>query len=101
MIRRARGKRRSQKSLRVQVRRPWPPRYPVSNRATIRRAPMRTESHKRTEDIVVRLNRRLRTFCQCYSTFFQDQTEQELLQSTCEILAAGGELRLAWVGYCD
>jgi C4-dicarboxylate-specific signal transduction histidine kinase len=51
--------------------------------------------------ILDRLNRRLRTLCQCTSTFFQAESEQELLQSICEILVAGGEVRLAWIGYCE
>jgi C4-dicarboxylate-specific signal transduction histidine kinase len=53
------------------------------------------------EEILGRLNRRLRTLYQCTSTFFQAESEQELLQSICEILVAGGEVRLAWVGYCE
>src|SRR5437016_1227470 len=48
-----------------------------------------------------RLHRRLRTLCQCTMTFFQAEGEQELLQSVCEILVAGGEVRLAWIGYCE
>ena len=51
--------------------------------------------------ILDRLNRRLRTLCQCTSTFFQAESEQELLQSLCEILVAGGECQLAWIGYCE
>ena len=38
---------------------------------------------------------------QCNSTIFQAESEQELLQSICDILAAGGEFRLAWIGYCE
>src|SRR5258706_12473550 len=48
-----------------------------------------------------RLNRRMRTPFQCNSMFFQAESEQELLQSICDILVAGGELRLAWIGYCE
>src|SRR5438093_3946433 len=48
-----------------------------------------------------RLHPRLRTLCQCTMTFFQAESEQELLQSICEILVAGGEVRLAWIGYCE
>src|SRR5438309_6924090 len=48
-----------------------------------------------------RLHRRLRTLCQCTMTFFQAESEQALLRSVCEILVAGGEVRLAWVGYCE
>src|SRR5438445_9611969 len=51
--------------------------------------------------ILDRLNRRLRTMCQCTGTFFQAESEQELLQSICEILVASGEVRLAWIGYCE
>src|SRR3989441_3955151 len=59
------------------------------------------EQREAHEAILDRLNRRLRTLCQCTSTFFQAESEQELLQSTCEILVAGGEARLAWIGYCE
>src|SRR2546425_108249 len=48
-----------------------------------------------------RHHRRLRTLCQCTMTFFHAESEQELLQSVCEILVAGGEVRLAWIGYCE
>src|SRR5437016_12558958 len=48
-----------------------------------------------------RLHRRLRTLCQCTMTFFHAESEQELLQSVCEILVVGGEVRLAWIGYCE
>jgi signal transduction histidine kinase len=48
-----------------------------------------------------RLDRRLRTLSQCTSAFFQAASEQELLQSVCETLVAGGEVRLAWIGYCE
>src|SRR5437773_4240477 len=59
------------------------------------------EQREAHEVILDRLNRRLRTLCQCTRTFFQAESEQELLQSTCEILVAGGEARLAWIGYCE
>jgi signal transduction histidine kinase len=59
------------------------------------------EQAKTHDEILNRLNRRLRTVYQCNSTFFQAESEQELLQSICEILVAGGELRLAWIGYCE
>src|SRR5437899_10697564 len=59
------------------------------------------EQREAYEEILGRLNRRLRTLCQCTSTFFQAESEQELLQSICEILVAGGEVRLAWIGYCE
>src|SRR6266702_1632465 len=60
--------------------------------------PEQGEAHEAIPD---RLDRRLRTLYQCTSTFFQAESEQELLQSICEILVAGGEVRLAWIGYCE
>ena len=59
------------------------------------------EQREAHEAILDRLHRRLRTLCQCTNTFFQAESEQELLQSICEILVAGGEVRLAWIGYCE
>ncbi len=53
------------------------------------------------EERLHRLNRRLRTLSQCTSTCLQAESEQALLQSMCEILVAGGECRLAWIGYCE
>jgi hypothetical protein len=50
------------------------------------------------EEILNRLNRRLRTLSECNSALFQAESEQELLQSICDILVAGGEFRLAWIG---
>src|SRR2546428_5255178 len=59
------------------------------------------KQRKPHEEILNRLNRRVRTFYQCNSVLFQAKSEQELLQSICEILVAGGEFRLAWIGYCE
>jgi PAS domain S-box-containing protein len=59
------------------------------------------EQRKTHQEILNRLNRRLRTLHRCNNLFFQAESEQELLQSICEILVAGGELRLAWIGYCE
>src|SRR2546428_12053669 len=59
------------------------------------------KQRKTHEEILNRLNRRVRTLYQCNSVLFQAKSEQELLQSICEILVAGGELRLAWIGYCE
>jgi len=59
------------------------------------------EQAKTHGEILNRLKRRLQTLYQCNSTCFQAESEQELLQSICEILVAGGELRLAWIGYCE
>jgi signal transduction histidine kinase len=49
----------------------------------------------------IRLTRRLRTLYRCNRMFLQARSEQELLQSVCQILVSGDELRLAWVGYCE
>jgi signal transduction histidine kinase len=49
----------------------------------------------------IRLGRRQRTLYRCNRMFFQARGEQELLQSICQILVSGDELRLAWVGYCE
>src|SRR5258708_33949376 len=46
----------------------------------------------------IRLSRRLRTLYRCNREFFQAQNEQELLQSVCQILVAGGDLWLGWFG---
>src|SRR5712691_4592321 len=59
------------------------------------------EQREAYEEILGRLNRRLRALYRCTSAFFQAESEQELLQSICEILVAGGEVRLAWIGYCE
>jgi signal transduction histidine kinase len=59
------------------------------------------EPREAYEQIPGRLNRRLRTLHQCTSTFFRAESEQKLLQSICEVLVAGGEARLAWIGYCE
>src|SRR5438270_10508632 len=53
------------------------------------------------QGVLDRLNRRLRTLCQCSSTLLQVESEQELLKSTGEILVAGGDCRLAWIRYCE
>jgi hypothetical protein len=31
----------------------------------------------------------------------QTESEQDALQSICEILTEGDEFRLAWIGYCE
>ena len=49
----------------------------------------------------IRLSRRLRTLHRCHREFFQAQNELELLQSVCEILGAGDEVCLAWIGYSE
>src|SRR6266853_5097288 len=49
----------------------------------------------------IRLGRRQRTLYRCNRMFFQARSEQELLQSICQIVVSGDELRLAWAGYCE
>lgn len=58
-----------------------------------------TKETRRADASAIR--RRLRTFCRCSREFFQAQSEQELLQSICQILVTGDDLRLAWVGYAE
>jgi C4-dicarboxylate-specific signal transduction histidine kinase len=62
---------------------------------------MLEKAPKEANDGDIRLNRRLRTLYRCNSVFFQAQSEQELLQPICEILVADGDLRVAWIGYCE
>jgi len=63
---------------------------------------MSMQEQRATHDAILdRVNRRLRTLSQCTRTFFQAESEQALLQSLCDILVAGGECRLAWIGYCE
>jgi signal transduction histidine kinase len=62
---------------------------------------MPTKGPKESDNTDIRLHRRLRTLYRCNGVFFQAQSEPELLQSICEILVADGELRLAWIGYCE
>jgi hypothetical protein len=45
-----------------------------------------------------RLDRRLRTFCRCSDVLLQIESEQDALQSICEILVESDEFRLAWIG---
>jgi signal transduction histidine kinase len=49
----------------------------------------------------IRLSRRLQTLYRCNREFFQAQNEQELLESVCQILVAGDDLCLAWIGYSE
>lgn len=48
-----------------------------------------------------RLDRRLRTFCNCGATLFQAGSEAEALQSICAALVDGDDFTLAWIGYCE
>jgi C4-dicarboxylate-specific signal transduction histidine kinase len=60
-----------------------------------------TNETARADASTIRVRRRLRTLTRCSREFFQAQSEQELLQSICQILVAGDDLRLAWVGYAE
>src|SRR5262245_29127467 len=112
--RHAPGKRRSPRSGPVWRGLHWPAKYSGSNRGSVLRilarvhkgrAPLRRvymqEQCDAHEKMLNRLNRKLRTLYQCSSTFLQAESEQELLQSICDILVAGDELRLVWIGYCE
>jgi signal transduction histidine kinase len=59
------------------------------------------EQREAHEQMLNRYDRRLRTLYQCNAVLFQAESEQELLQSLCGILAEDGEIRLAWIGYCE
>ena len=48
-----------------------------------------------------RLNRSLLTLSRCNRVLWQARSEQELLQSICQVLAETAGLRLAWIGYCE
>ena len=50
---------------------------------------------------LTKVSQQLRTFALCSNTLFEAETEHELLQSFCEILVAGDNLSLAWIGYCE
>ncbi len=54
------------------------------------------EQRDKNDEILDRLNRRLRTLYECTGALFQAESEQELLQSICDILVAGGEF--GWPG---
>jgi signal transduction histidine kinase len=62
---------------------------------------MSYKKSKSGDESLIILSRRLRTLSLCNNTFFQAETEQEVLQSICEIVAAGDDLRLVWIGYCE
>jgi signal transduction histidine kinase len=53
------------------------------------------------DEMLNRYSRRVRTLYQCNGALFQAESEHELLQSICDILAAEDEIRLAWIGYCE
>ena len=55
----------------------------------------------RAEVTAQRLDRSARTLSRCNLVLFRARSEQELLQSICQILVETGDLRLAWIGYCE
>jgi C4-dicarboxylate-specific signal transduction histidine kinase len=58
-------------------------------------------TEKLARERLVRLDRRLRTFCRCSEMCFQAEDESKVLQSICAMLVEGDEFRLAWIGYCE
>ena len=62
---------------------------------------MPNEESELARERLDRLDRRLRTFCRCSDMLLQIESEQDALQSICEILTEGDEFRLAWIGYCE
>ena len=62
---------------------------------------MPNEESELARERLDRLDRRLRTFCRCSDMLLQIESEQDALQSICEILIEGDEFRLAWIGYCE
>jgi signal transduction histidine kinase len=73
----------------------------VSNRLALKKTVVRNKVRQSTNEALDRLDRRLRILNECYRTYFRVRSEQELLQSICDILVSDGELRLAWFGYCE
>jgi PAS domain S-box-containing protein len=57
--------------------------------------------HKRAEEKLAGLNRTLQTLYQCNQALVRATEEYELLRSVCRILVEVGDLRMAWVGYCE
>src|SRR5207249_1613204 len=98
MTRLALGGRRSTRFGPVWRGRPWPAPCSVSTRPGWRLMSQQREAYGET---LGRLRRRLRTLHQCTNALLQAESEQALLRSICEILVAGGDVRLAWVGYCE
>jgi C4-dicarboxylate-specific signal transduction histidine kinase len=62
---------------------------------------MSIEEPRPAEKRLIKVSRQLRTLAQCGNAFFHAATEHELLQSICEILVAGDDLSLVWIGYCE
>jgi signal transduction histidine kinase len=62
---------------------------------------MSIEELRPADKNLTKVSRQLRTFSLCSNAFFEAETEHGLLQSFCEILFAGDDLSLAWIGYCE
>jgi signal transduction histidine kinase len=56
---------------------------------------------RQAESSAIVLSRRLGVLYRCNRELLQAESEQQLLQSICQILAAGDDLRLVWVGYAE
>ena len=56
---------------------------------------------KQAEEELKRLNRDLRTICECNQALVRASEEPELLKRICEILVDHGKFRMAWVGYAE
>jgi PAS domain S-box-containing protein len=56
---------------------------------------------RRAEGMAQRLDRSVRTLSRCNLVLFRARSEQELLQSICQILVETGDLHVAWIGYCE
>ena len=53
------------------------------------------------KDGAARLNRSLLTLSRCNRLLWRARSEQELLQSICQVLVETAGLRLVWIGYCE
>lgn len=62
---------------------------------------MSDKEDERAKERANRFDRRLHTFCRCNDILYQIGSEQEALQSICNILTEDDEFRLAWIGYCE
>jgi PAS domain S-box-containing protein len=62
---------------------------------------LENSNRRKTEETLSRLNRTFETLYQCNRALVHATDELILLQSVCEILVEVGQLRFAWVGYCD
>lgn len=56
---------------------------------------------RRTEFILQRTNRALKTLSACNEVLVRAEEEQQLLDNICRIIVEQGDYRLAWVGYME